>query len=203
MRKLPRTSTHDWSTVVDTAHLADVRTRAAVLAPGGAPHLLLEALAYPAEEAEQQGGGTCDVRLLPDGSVLVADDGRGTAVVLGDGGPLRKPVMATRDVRFFDGAGATLLPDGLPRRGMSVVAALSSWLEHTNRRHEGAWTQRYEHGVPVSDLVPVPSDGSTGTTVHFAPDPALVAGADLPDASVVERWARAWPALAVRVTDER
>ena len=203
MTKLPRTTTHDWSTVVDTAHLADVQARAAVLAPGGPAHLLLEALAYPAEEAEEQGGGSCDVRLLPDGSVVVDDDGRGTAVFLADGGPLRKPVMATRDVRFFDGAGATLLPDGLPRRGMSVVAALSSWLEHTNRRHEGAWAQRYEHGVPVSDLVPVPSDRSTETAVHFLPDPVLVAGSGLPTAALIATWVRAWPALAVRVIDER
>jgi len=200
---LPRTTTHDWSTVVDTAHLADVRRRAAELAPGGGTHLLLEALAYPAEEAEERGGGTCDVRFLADGSVRIADDGRGTATLVADGGPLRKPVVTTRDVRFFDRAGGDLLPDGHPRRGMSVVAALSSWLEHTNRRLEGAWTQRYEHGVPVTDLVPVPSDGSTGTTVRFRADPALVTPG-WPAREALEAWAREWwPALEVRVTDER
>jgi DNA gyrase subunit B len=50
---------------------------------------------------------------------------------------------------------------------MSVVAALSEWLVHTNRRRGGAWTQRYEHGIPVTDLVPIDDDGTTGTTVHF------------------------------------
>jgi DNA gyrase/topoisomerase IV subunit B len=35
-----------------------------------------------------------------------------------------------------------------PRRGISVVAALSEWLVHTNRRRDDAWTQRYEHGIP-------------------------------------------------------
>ncbi|WP_454051352.1 ATP-binding protein [Cellulomonas sp. Marseille-Q8402] len=201
---VPRTTTHDWSTTVDPAHLADVRARAAGLAPGGLPHLLLEALAYPAEEAAVTGRGRCEVTLLPDGSVRVADDGRGTATVVdGDGRAVRKPVMATRDVRFFAERDAPLLPDGHPRRGMSVVAALSTWLEHTNRRAEGAWTQRYEHGVPVTDLEPVPADGSTGTAVRFLPDAVLLpAGAPVTAAAVLA-WAAAWPALDVRVVDAR
>lgn len=55
------------------------------------------------DEAECAGGGRgTDTRF----------DSRGVAV--------KKPVMATRDPRFFDH------PDhGYPRRGMSVVAALS------------------------------------------------------------------------------
>ena len=56
----------------------------------------------------------------------VADNGRGTDTRYDERGePVRKPVMATKDLRFFDTAGAELLPDGHPRRGMSVVAALS------------------------------------------------------------------------------
>lgn len=50
---------------------------------------------------------------------------------------------------------------------MSVVAALSEWLIHVNRRRNGAWTQRYEYGVPVIDLVQIDDDETTGTTVHF------------------------------------
>jgi DNA gyrase subunit B len=63
---------------------------------------------------------------------------------------------------------------------MSVVAALSEWLVHTNRRTNGSWEQTYERGVPVADLTAVDEDfatvapGPTGTTVHFRPDPTLV-----------------------------
>jgi DNA gyrase subunit B len=81
--------------------------------------------------------------------------------------------MATRDLRFFEGTTA-LLPDGCARRGMSLVAALSTWLEHTNHRVDGGWTQRYEHGVPVADLVDVPASPHTGTTVWFRPDLQLL-----------------------------
>jgi hypothetical protein len=66
--------------------------------------------------------------------------------------------MATQDLRFFQNPETPLLPDGHPRRGMSVVAALSEWLIHTNRRVNGSWTQRYEHGIPVTDLEAVDSD---------------------------------------------
>ena len=174
-------TTHAWTADVDVAHLEDVRAAAPVHAAGGLTHLVLEVLAYAAEEAEAQGRtGRARVVRHADGSVSVADDGRGTDTrVDASGAPVRKPVMATRDVRFFDRADAPLLADGLPRAGMSTVAALSEVLDHTNRRLEGAWTQRYVHGVPASALDGVAPDGTTGTTVRFRPDAALVADLDL------------------------
>lgn len=194
-------TTHDWATGVDPAHLADVRRRVDELVPGGALHLLLEVLAYPAEEAAARGGGRCRVTLHADGSFEVADDGRGTQTrVDAHGGAVRKPVMSTRDLRFFDASDAPLLPDGHPRRGMSVVSALSEWLVHHNRRLEGAWTQRYERGIPTTDLEPVEPDGTTGTTVHVLP------AADLRPAGLTAddlRLLTAWPALAVEVVDGR
>ncbi|HEY2059737.1 MAG TPA: ATP-binding protein [Amycolatopsis sp.] len=168
-------NTHDWSRTVDVEHLESVRRRPDVFAPGGARHLLLEVLAYPSEEAEDLGAGRACVTLHPDGSISVTDEGRGTVTQIDENGrAVRKPVTATRDLRFFDSPTPPLLPDGHPRRGMSVVAALSVWLVHTNRRDGASWTQRYEWGVPVTDLTPVPVVGSTGTTVHFLPDPALL-----------------------------
>jgi topoisomerase-4 subunit B len=92
---------------------------------------------------------------------------------------IKKPIMATQDLRFFQNPETPLLPDGHPRRGMSVVAALSDWLIHTNRRVNGSWTQRYEHGIPVTDLEAVDSDKTTGTTVRFQPDPAYCASGSL------------------------
>ena len=59
---------------------------------------------------------------------------------------------------------------------MSVVAALSSRLVHTNRRSDGAWRQDYAHGIPVTDLVPIAPAGGRGTTVRFQVDPDLVDG---------------------------
>ncbi|MDQ3790485.1 MAG: ATP-binding protein, partial [Actinomycetota bacterium] len=173
-------TTHDWARAIDVRHLELIRQGPAEFAPGGVLHLVLEVLAYAADEAEERGGGHAVVTRHPDGSISVADNGRGTDTRVDDQGrTVKKPVMATKDLRFFDQP-STRLPDGHPRRGMSVVAALSEWLIHTNRRVNGSWTQRYEHGIPVTDLTPIASDGTTGTTVHFLPSPGLAPPTALP-----------------------
>ncbi|MGW7429432.1 ATP-binding protein [Streptomyces sp. NPDC054861] len=196
-------TTHDWAGAVDPDHLGRIRGEPGEYAPGGPGHLVLEAVAYAADEAACRGGGRCVITLHGDGSVSLADDGRGTDTRVDEHGRIvKKPVMATKDLRFFDSPDAERLPDGHPRRGMSVVAALSAWLIHTNRRHHGAWTQRYEHGVPVTDLEPLPADGTTGTLVRFLPVATL--GADRPwSAEDLTRWAAHWPDLEVRLDDRR
>ena len=85
---------------------------------------------------------------------------------------------------------------------MSVVAALSDWLVHTNRRLNGAWTQRYERGIPVTDLEPVQTDGTTGTLVHFRPD-ALLRPVEVPTGDELRRLATMWPDLDLQVDDRR
>ncbi|NEB77634.1 ATP-binding protein [Streptomyces sp. SID14478] len=196
-------TTHDWSGFIDADHLAYIRQHPAEFAPEGPWHLVLEVLAYAADEASANGRGRCVVVLHPDGSLSARDSGRGTDTrVDKHGRSVKKPVMATKDLRFFDFPQAEVLPDGHPRRGMSVVAALSEWLVHTNRRHNGAWTQRYEHGIPVTDLEPVEDDGTTGTLVHFRADASLCS-VSAPAVGDLSRLATAWPHLETRVDDRR
>lgn len=149
-----------------------IRENAASYLEGGLRHMMLEVLAYADDEAAAAGRtGAVSVAIRPDGSIAVRDDGRGTDTRRTPQGPIiRKPVMATRDVRFFDNPGRPVLPDGFPRWGMSVVAALSSTLIHENRRETGGWIQTYHYGVPASELVEIPGDGTTGTTVTFTLD---------------------------------
>jgi topoisomerase IV subunit B len=171
-------TTHDWAGSVDQDHLEQIRSSPAWYAPGGLVHLVLEVIAYPEDEAESAGQrGTCTVTLHADGSIAIEDNGRGTDTRVDEHGQLiKKPIMATQDLRFFANPATSLLPDANSRRGMSVVAALSDWLIHTNRRLNGSWTQRYEHGLPVTDLDPVAATPTTGTTVHFHPNPAYFSG---------------------------
>lgn len=196
-------TTHDWSTAVDFDHLAHIRQSPENFAHSGPWHLVLEVLAYAADEASSRGGGSCLVTLYPDGSLSVADDGRGTDTRMDEHGQIvKKPVMASKDLRFFDFADTELLPDGRPRRGMSVVAALSEWLVHTNRRLNGAWIQRYEHGVPVTDLEPVEADGTTGTLVRFRPDETL-RSVRVSTEGQLKRMAMTWPNLDIQIEDRR
>ena len=169
-------------------------------------HLVLEVVAYAADEATERGGGSCVILLHGDGSVSVADDGRGTDTRFGaDGVPVRKPVIATKDLRFFDSSDSPALTDGHPRRGLSVAAALSSWLVHTNRPHDDAWTQRYEHGIPVTGLVPVDGDGTTGTTgttVHFMADADVLTSVSTSVLADEIRRVVQFPAFTVDVQEE-
>ncbi|MEU6388073.1 ATP-binding protein [Streptomyces sp. NPDC046939] len=201
------TTTHDWASTVDHGHLAHIRHHPARFAPGGMSHLILEVVAYVADEADEAecgDGARCRITLHADGSVAVADDGRGTDTRIDEHGrTVRKPVMATKDVRFFDDPDAPPLPDAHPRRGMSVVAALSTWLVHTNRRRDGSWTQRYAHGVPATGLEPIAGDGTTGTVVHFLPDETLRGTTRELSADELARLASAWPRLSVEIDDRR
>jgi topoisomerase-4 subunit B len=198
-----RTTTHDWASTVDLDHLEHIRQNPAVFAPGGIRHLILEVVAYAADEAQCNSGGHCRITLHPDGSVAVADDGRGTDTRLdGHGHVVKKPVMATKDLRFFDHPDPPPLPDKHPRRGMSTVAALSAWLVHTNRRRNGSWTQRYEHGVPTTDLEPIADNRTTGTIVHFLPDERLRTASST-TADELTQLTAPWTQLSVCVDDRR
>jgi topoisomerase-4 subunit B len=165
-------TSHDWREPVDVDHIASIRADVPRHARGGVLHLVLEVLAYALDEAAEGATRTIDVVVPGDGSVVVRDDGRGTDTRRDDDGTwIVKPVMATRDLRFFGVPDAPVLADGLPRWGMSVVAALSERLVHTNVRVEGAWTATYRCGVPDGRPSPVVATGlRPGTTVGFVPD---------------------------------
>ena len=167
-----RATTHDWSVEVDRAHLDAIRSQKDLYGAGGARHLILEVLAYASDEAEHLGRvGIARVLVRPTGNVTVADDGRGTDTRTdSDGRIVRKPVMATRDLRYFEVVDGPLLPDGLPRRGMSLVAALSAELVHENHRIDGAWSQTYRYGIPDDQLQPLRMNGPSGTSVTFRSD---------------------------------
>ncbi len=139
-------------------------------------HLLLDTLQYALDEAADGLTQTIDVVVRRDGSVEVADDGRGTDTRKDDCGVLHvKPVMGTRDLRFFDLDDPPILADGLPRRGLSTVTALSVWLVHENRRLDGSGF-RTSYGPEGLSAAPerLEAAPSSGTSVRFRPRPDLV-----------------------------
>jgi topoisomerase-4 subunit B len=197
-------ATHDWSREVDPEHLREVRAAPERYAPGGVPHLLLEVLAYPIDEVLHGAATTVVVTVHGDGSLSVGDDGRGTEMRYdASGRPARKPVMGTRDLRFFGRQDAPVLADGHPRSGISVVAALSAWLTHTTRRDGRSWVQRYERGLPVGPLIETAGEGPSGTTVRFRPDPAVFASQTVPAGSLEAWCAEAAPSVDVLVVVEQ
>jgi len=64
-----RNTTHDWASTVDAEHLVKIRQHPTVFAPGGSLHLILEVMAYAADEAKSTSSGCCVVTLHGDNSV--------------------------------------------------------------------------------------------------------------------------------------
>src|SRR5699024_12561708 len=60
---------------------------------------------------------------------------------------------------------------GLHGVGVSVVNALSEWLKVKVKRNDKEYMQEFIKGDPVSELGEVGRSSSTGTIIHFKPDP--------------------------------
>lgn len=142
----------------------------------GLHHLAFEVIDNSIDEALV---GYCDkikVIVHKDNSVTVIDNGRGIPV---DIHPIHnKPgvevVMTTLhsgskfDDKIYKVSG------GLHGVGVSVVNALSDWLEVEVRRDSKVYYQRYERGVVKTPLkVLSEGDGERGTKVTFHPDPEI------------------------------
>lgn len=138
----------------------------------GLHHLVYEVVDNSIDEALAGYCTKITVVLHPDSSITVSDNGRGIPVDILEkyGKPALEIVMTKLhaggkfDNRVYKVSG------GLHGVGVSVVTALSQWLEVRVRRDNNIYYQRYEKGVPVSDIQPIGSCTGTGTETTFLPD---------------------------------
>ncbi|MBI4417099.1 MAG: DNA topoisomerase (ATP-hydrolyzing) subunit B [Euryarchaeota archaeon] len=138
----------------------------------GLHHLVHEVVDNSIDEAM---AGFCQevhVTMNADGSVTIADDGRGIPVDLHP--KYKEPGVQIVLTRMHSGGKFERkmyrVSGGLHGVGLSVVNALSEWLEVRIRRGGKEYFQRYERGSPVSDLKVVGEAKGTGTIVTFRPD---------------------------------
>jgi len=141
----------------------------------GLHHLVYEVVDNSVDEAL---AGYCDsfkIILHSDGSCSVGDNGRGIHVDMhpAQNRPAVEVVMTTLHAGGKFDENSYKVSGGLHGVGVSVVNALSEWLEVEVRRGGKSYTQRYVHGNVDTDLKELDPTDETGTTVHWKPDPQI------------------------------
>ncbi len=139
----------------------------------GIHHLVYEVIDNSVDEALADECDHVEVVIHPDNSVVVSDNGRGIPVGIHEkeDRPAAEVVLTVlhAGAKFGD-EGGYKVSGGLHGVGVSVVNALSEWLELEVRREGYCWHQRYERGKPKTDLKKGQKTEETGTTVSFLPD---------------------------------
>ena len=144
--------------------------------PRGLHHLVYEVVDNSVDEALAGHCTEIQVVLAEDGSACITDNGRGipTDVHPRTGKSALETVLTVLHAGGKFGAGGYKVSGGLHGVGVSVVNALSEWVEVTVRRQGKVHRQRFERGAPIGSLVSEDQssseNGLTGTSVRFKPD---------------------------------
>jgi len=146
--------------------------------PQGFHHLVYEVVDNSIDEILAGGCNKIEVVLKEDNVCSVSDNGRGIPV---------DPMKDVKDPKLkgksalevvmtvlhaggkFD-SGGYKISGGLHGVGVSVVNALSEWLEVEVRRDGKVWHQAYDRGKPRNEVRVIGNTNEHGTTVTFKPD---------------------------------
>ncbi len=215
----PRTAgdAYDESHITVLEGLTAVRQRPAMYIGGtghaGLHHLVYEVVDNAIDEAM---AGYCHnilVKLNTDGSCTVVDDGRGIPVgpiphdnPQLDGRPALEIVMTVLHSGGKFDHQSYKVSGGLHGVGVSVVNALSEWLEVEVLRDGKVYLMRFARGEVAKPLDVIGRTNKTGTRVEFIPDPQIFPDCEFKLDTLLSRLrelAYLNEGLRIRVVDER
>ena len=141
----------------------------------GLHHLIWEVVDNSVDEAMAGYAKEIEITLLPNNRVSISDDGRGIPVEKhpDTGKSTLETVLTTLHAGGKFGGDAYKVSGGLHGVGVSVVCALSTFMEAQVARDGGLYRQEYFRGVPKGVVKKVEDSKKSGTTIMFDADPQI------------------------------
>jgi DNA gyrase subunit B len=181
--------------------------------PLGLHHLIWEVVSNSVDEALEGYCDRMDVTINADGSLTVADNGRGIPVDLHptENRPALEVVMTVLHAGGKFDKKTYTVSGGLHGVGVSVMNALSAWCEvevcsSLPDKRGRVFRQRYERGIPTDEMEEIGRKEAPGTATTFMPDSAVFESVDFQLETVVNRMrelAFLNSGLMIVLTDER
>ena len=155
----------------------------------GLHHLLFEVVDNSIDEVSAGYCKQIKVIINEDNSATVTDDGRGIPVEIHpqENRPAVEVVLTTLHAGGKFGGDSYKVAGGLHGVGVSVVNALSEWLEVEVFRNGNKYYQRYEQGRKATPIKETGEVKKTGTSITFKPDQEIFGTIGFENEVVVQR----------------
>ncbi|MBI5055436.1 MAG: DNA topoisomerase (ATP-hydrolyzing) subunit B [Nitrospirae bacterium] len=177
----------------------------------GLHHLVYEVVDNSVDESLAGYCDTVEITIHTEGSITVIDNGRGIPTGKHPGDPEGRSAAEIALTELHAGgkfeSKAYKISGGLHGVGVSVVNALSEWLDMEIKQNGQVWEQHFKNGgVPTGPLTLVGKTKNRGTKITFKPDTKVFDTTDFHYDTLVNRFrelAFLNKGLSITISDER
>jgi DNA gyrase subunit B len=176
----------------------------------GLHHLVYEVADNSVDEALAGHCDKIDVTINLDGSITIVDNGRGIPTGPHPGDRKNRSAAEIALTELHAGgkfeSKAYKISGGLHGVGVSVVNALSEWLDLEVKQNGTVWEQHYKKGIPAGPLTKIGKTKNRGTKITFKPDADIFETTDFHYDTLSNRFrelAFLNSGLLIRIVDER